>query len=152
MATVDVQIACASEDEGEGDEMPNADDLARWATTALAGDQRAVCLRVVDADESCALNQRFRGKNHATNVLAFPAQMSGILGDIAICATVASDEAQRQGKRRADHYAHLVVHGVLHLLGMDHQTPADATAMEAKEVALLQQLGIADPYVYGAKQ
>ena len=147
MAAVDVQIACA----GEGEEVPSADDIARWASLALAGDHRAVCLRVVDSDEGSALNQRFRGKRQATNVLAFPAQTSGILGDIAICASVASQEAQRQGKRQADHYAHLVVHGILHLLGMDHQTPADAKAMEAKEVALLEQLGIADPYVYGAK-
>ena len=141
---VDVQIACPR------DEVPSAGNIAAWASAALAGDARALCLRVVDADEGAALNQRFRGRDHATNVLAFPALESGILGDIAICASVASREARCQGKRAADHYAHLIVHGVLHLLGMDHQTTADADAMEAKETAVLRQLGVADPYAQGA--
>lgn len=141
---VDVQIDCA------GEEAPSIDSIAAWARAALAGDRRALCLRIVDTEEGAALNRRFRGRDTATNVLAFPALESGILGDIAICAPVASQEARGQGKRLADHYAHLIIHGVLHLLGMDHQTTADAEAMEAREVELLQQLGVANPYVQGA--
>lgn len=137
---VEVQIACA------GERVPSAAHLAAWANAALAGDDRALCVRVVDREEGAALNRRFRSQDHATNVLAFPAQESGILGDIALCAPVADSEAHSRGKRLADHYAHLVIHGTLHLLGMDHQTSAQAEAMEAKEVALLRQLGIADPY------
>ena len=136
---VDVQIACR-------DDTPCAADVARWAESALAGDDRALCIRVVDAAEGAELNGRYRGQTSATNVLAFPAGESDLLGDIAICAPVASQEAREQGKRLADHYAHLVIHGVLHLKGLDHETEADAVAMEAQETKLLESLGIADPY------
>ena len=142
--TVDVQIAC--QDHG----VPGADAITRWADAARAGDRRALCLRVVDEPEGAALNARFRRRQQATNVLAFPARESGVLGDIAICAPVVSREACQQRKRLADHYAHLVVHGVLHLLGMDHHTEREAEAMEAREAELLAGLGIADPYVEGA--
>ena len=137
---VDVQIACS-------DDAPSAADVAIWAESALAGDDRALCIRVVDAAQGAELNGRFRGRSQPTNVLAFPAGESDLLGDIAICAPLAAREARAQGKRLADHYAHLVIHGVLHLKGMDHETDADATAMEAQEAKLLQSLGIADPYV-----
>ncbi|MCY4013975.1 MAG: rRNA maturation RNase YbeY [Gammaproteobacteria bacterium] len=122
-------------------------DVAAWAESALAGDYRALCIRIVDVAEGAELNGRFRGRNEPTNVLAFPAGESNLLGDIAICAPVASQEAREQGKRLADHFAHLVIHGVLHLKGLDHQTEAEAVAMEAQEVRLLQSLGIADPYL-----
>ena len=137
---VDVQIACR-------DDTPSAADVAVWAETALAGDVRAVCVRIVDAAEGAELNGRFRGRSYPTNVLAFPAGESNLLGDIAICAPVASQEAREHGKRMADHYAHLVIHGVLHLKGLDHETEADAVAMEAQEAKLLQSLGIANPYM-----
>ena len=137
---VDVQIAC------RGD-TPSAEDVAVWAESALAGDDRALCIRLVDAAEGAELNSRFRGRTYPTNVLAFPAGESDLLGDIAICAPVAIREACEQGKRLADHYAHLVIHGVLHLKGLDHETEADAVAMEAQEAKLLQSLGIADPYL-----
>ena len=136
---MDVQIACAGA-------VPNVSELACWASAALAGDGRDVCLRVVDEAEGAALNARYRCRDGATNVLAFPALESGVLGDIAICAAVAEREAREQEKPLADHYAHLVVHGALHLLGMDHATDAEAQRMEAKEVSLLKGLGIANPY------
>ena len=137
---VDVQIACR-------DDTPSAAEVAVWAESALGGDDRALCIRLVDAAEGAELNGRFRGRTDPTNVLAFPADESDLLGDIAICAPVVRQEAREQGKRLADHYAHLVIHGVLHLKGLDHETEADAVAMEAQEVRLLQSLGIADPYV-----
>ena len=146
--TVDVQIACA---EGA----PPAERLAAWAGAALGDDARAVCLRIVDEREGAALNSRFRQRAGATNVLAFPLGSESaegtdappaVLGDIAICAPVAAREAREQRKAAADHFAHLVVHGVLHLLGMAHETEAEAEAMEATEVALLRGFGIANPY------
>ena len=135
-----MQIACS-------DDTPSAKDVAVWAESALAGDRRALCIRLVDAAEGAELNSRFRGRPHPTNVLAFPAGEADLLGDIAICAPVAAGEAQAQGKGLADHYAHLVIHGVLHLKGLDHETDADAVAMEAQETRLLEGLGIADPYM-----
>ena len=134
-----VQIACT-------DDVPCAEVIVGWAQSALAGDTRALCIRLVDAEEGAMLNGRFRGRHRPTNVLAFPADESSLLGDIAICAPVAGREAREQSKRLADHYAHLVIHGVLHLQGMDHQTDADADAMEAQEARLLASLGIVDPY------
>ena len=136
---MEVQIACA-------DDVPSERQLTRWASAALAGDGRDVCLRVVDEAEGTMLNARFRHRDGATNVLAFPAMERDVLGDIAICAVVAGREAHEQEKPLADHYAHLVIHGVLHLLGMDHATNAQAQLMEAKETALLQGFGIANPY------
>ena len=146
--SVDVQIACA-------EEVPPAERLVAWAGAALGDDARAVCLRIVDEREGAALNSRFRQRAGATNVLAFPLASAGgegadvplaVLGDIAICAPVAVREAREQRKAAADHFAHLVVHGVLHLLGMAHDTEAEAEAMEAKETALLRGFGIANPY------
>ncbi len=137
--TVAVQIACT-------EEVPSAREFTRWAAAALAGDGRDVCLRVVGEAEGATLNARFRHRDGATNVLAFPAMQRGVLGDIAICAAVAGREAQERERPPPDHYAHLVIHGVLHLLGMDHATSAEASLMEAKEVALLRDLGIANPY------
>ena len=137
--TVAVQIASA-------DGVPSERQLVRWARSALAGDVRDVCLRVVDQAEGKTLNARFRGRDEATNVLAFPALEHGVLGDIAICSSVAEREACEQEKPLAHHYAHLVIHGVLHLMGMDHATDAEAKVMEAKEVTLLRAFDIANPY------
>ena len=136
---VDVQLAC-------GDDAPRPEDVVRWAAAALDGDGRALCIRVVDVEEGAALNGRFRDRDQATNVLAFPADEADLLGDIAICAPVAAREAREQCKPLDDHYAHLVVHGVLHLKGLDHETETQAVAMEAQEARLLKRLGIADPY------
>jgi len=108
-------------------------------------------LRVVDEAEGRALNRRFRERDYATNVLSFPADgiaeiAPELLGDIVLCAPVVVAEAAAQGKRAAAHWAHLTVHGVLHLLGFDHEDEAAAAIMEEHERAILAGMGIADPY------
>lgn len=136
--------------------VPARISFARWAMAALtaAGQRGAfeVSMRVVAADEGLALNQQFRGKTYATNVLSFPADPPPrrrgprILGDIALCAEVVTREAHEQGKTVSAHYAHLTVHGVLHLLGLDHQDEASAEAMEALEIGALARVGYGNPY------
>jgi len=125
---------------------PDAGALSRWAAAALEADDRAVCMRVVDEAEGAALNARFRGGSGATNVLSFPAGESGLLGDIAICAPVVEAEARAQRKTLDAHFAHMVVHGVFHLRGLDHDDEVRAARMEARESAVLHTLGFADPY------
>lgn len=134
---------------------PVPDDRAfsLWVETALQGRPRAaLAIRIVGRDESRQLNQRYRGKDAATNVLSFPADLPPevglpLLGDIVICAPLVAAEAAGQGKPANDHWAHLTIHGVLHLLGYDHQEAAEAAEMEALEVALLDSIGIGDPYI-----
>ena len=147
MNQVDVQVAVS------GCDVPAPAQFAEWAGVAV--DKRAsdweVCVRVVDCDESAHLNERYRGKTGATNVLSFVADIadeSGVrlLGDVVICAPLVDAEARAQGKPVIAHWAHLTVHGVLHLLGMDHREPADAQLMEAAERAALTHLGYPDPY------
>jgi probable rRNA maturation factor len=120
--------------------------LRRWAKAAA---ERAalVTVRFVGRREGQTLNAHFRGKEYATNVLAFVYDGSArIEGDIVLCAPVVRDEARREGKTLADHCAHLVVHGMLHLQGYDHDTVRAARAMQARETAVLATLGVADPY------
>ena len=136
---VDVQLGCEADTPGPA-------LLRQWTECALSGEEGDVCVRIVDRGEGTDLNHRFRRRPAATNVLAFPAGEAGVLGDIAICAPVVAEEALAQGKPLEHHYAHLVIHGVLHLLGMDHANPGEARDMEAQEVALLAQLGIDNPY------
>ena len=135
--------------------VPHARSLRRWARSALGRTRHTVCLRIVGAAESRRLNRIWRGKDNPTNVLSFPSGSSVPdiraprhlpLGDLAICAPVVAREAHEQGKTVNAHWAHMVVHGVLHLLGYDHVRERDATAMEALEVKLLARLGFADPY------
>ena len=131
-------------------ELPGRADFRRWARAALKGDVTAA-LRIVDAEEGRALNRDYRGKDYATNVLTFeygPDPETGALtGDIVLCAPVVAKEAKDQGKPLAAHYAHLTVHGMLHLQGYDHETgQADALAMEAVESFIMQVLGFPDPY------
>ena len=136
--------------------VPKAADLKRWALSALAEDVRGeLTIRVVDERESAELNSRYRGKEGSTNVLSFgsePAEApSGAellpYGDVVICASVVAREAREQGKPLAAHWAHMVVHGALHLQGYDHEKSArDAGIMEARERALLAELGFPDPY------
>ena len=136
-----------------GESLPTVDAITRWATCALQGGTDAVELvvRVVDEAEMTALNQRYRGKAGATNVLSFPYEplpgvTSGLLGDVVVCAPVAAEEAVRQGKPHEAHWAHLVIHGVLHLQGYDHHHEPEAGRMEALETRLLADLGFTDPY------
>lgn len=132
--------------------LPAALSFRRWVDAVLAQQQAAgeLCLRLVDSDEGRQLNRDWRGKDYATNVLSFPAELeiSGQrwLGDLVICAPVVAREAAEQNKPVKNHYAHLTVHGMLHLLGYDHQHDAQAQQMEALEREILAGLGIADPY------
>jgi len=122
---------------------PAAARLRAWALAA-ARPGCEVTLRVVGAAEARKLNRAFRGRDYATNVLSFsysPAQ-----GDIVLCHPVIAREARAQGKSLAAHYAHLVVHGMLHLRGRDHRRAADARRMEREEIRLLRRLGVGDPY------
>lgn len=131
---------------------PNEDLLQRWvqAATAATADA-AVDIRIVDRAESAALNARYRGQAQATNVLAFPAEFPpeadfNLLGDLVICAQLVEQEAREQGKTAEAHWAHLVVHGCLHLQGYDHLQERDAQRMEALESEILVKLGYAPPY------
>ena len=135
---VEVQIAAHSS--------PAPTALKAWARAALGDERRAVCIRIVEPAESRALNARFRDKPRATNVLAFPADAPSVLGDLAICAEVVEREAEEHGQELAARFAHMVVHGVLHLRGMDHQDAAEAARMEAAEARVLAALGFGDPY------
>jgi probable rRNA maturation factor len=135
--------------------LPSPVSFRRWVEAALHGAKRRkpaeLAIRIVDADEGRALNRDYRGKDYATNVLSFPAELPPgvalpLIGDLAICAPVVLREAAEQGKLARDHWAHLTVHGVLHLLGYDHIEDSEAQAMEALETRILAGLGIADPY------
>ena len=132
---------------------PGAQRLTEWAGAALGRRRGEICIRIVGPRESRRLNALYRQRDYATNVLSFPAgPVPGAsvgdapLGDIAICATVVAREARAQGKTLAAHWAHMVVHGVLHLCGYDHVDDDDARRMERRERAILGQLGFADPY------
>jgi probable rRNA maturation factor len=131
--------------------IPSDRQLRRWLRAALdaVGQPAELTLRIVNAAEGRNLNSAFRGKDYATNVLTFvyhPPRTSPLMGDVVLCAPVVAREAREQGKSVVDHYAHLVVHGVLHLAGLDHERPREAARMEALEVEILAGLGIGDPY------
>ena len=141
--------------------IPAAASFRKWVAAALAGRIREadLAIRIVDSEEGRALNRHYRGKDYATNVLSFPAELPEglpkgvkfpLLGDLVICAPVVAREANEQGKPRNAHYAHLTIHGCLHLLGMDHIDPREAEAMEQLERDILAGLGVPDPYQDGA--
>ena len=125
--------------------VPSAARLKHWASLALAASPGELIIRVVGPAESRRLNRLFRGKDKATNVLSFHGA-PGDVGDLVICAAVVAREAREQGKTPAQHWAHMVIHGVLHLRGYDHIRAADAKMMEARERAILARLSIPDPY------
>ncbi|ANB19275.1 rRNA maturation RNase YbeY [Dokdonella koreensis] len=135
--------------------LPQRTSFARWVAAAVAAARRRrateLSIRLVGVDEGRLLNVQYRGRDYATNVLSFPADLPPglrlpLIGDLVICAPVVAREAAEQGKTARDHYAHLTVHGVLHLLGYDHEADADAERMEALETRVLAGLGVADPY------
>ncbi len=130
----------------EGDGLPTRSQLRAWVKSALQHDAD-VTVRLVSAEESRTLNRQYRGKDHATNVLTFTYPEIDLLsGDIALCIPVIEREAREQHKNREAHYAHLVVHGVLHLQGYDHEKAADAQVMEMLETEIVTGLGYAAPY------
>ncbi len=145
--SLDVQYAC--EDAG----LPLAVDFRRWAKAALAGAGAGgaveIVLRIVDEGEGAALNQRYRNKSGPTNVLAFPYAVAAdhdLHGDLVMCATVVQREAREQGKQAGAHWAHMCVHGILHLRGYDHATQDEADVMEGLETSILVGLGFPRPY------
>ncbi|MCB1866955.1 MAG: rRNA maturation RNase YbeY [Gammaproteobacteria bacterium] len=148
--TIDIDIQNATEADG----VPEEEEFQRWVEVALKGRRKKaeLTIRLVDEPESRQLNREFRGPDRATNVLSFPFDAPAVvdldlLGDIVICAPVVQHEAKQQAKPVTAHWAHMVVHGTLHLLGMDHQTDKEALQMEAAEVSILTNLGFQDPYV-----
>ena len=135
-----VQYACNREG------LPLRADFVRWARAALVGGGE-ITLRLVDPDEGQELNAEYRGKDYATNVLSFPYDTEPVvMGDLVICPSVVAREASEQNKPLAAHYAHLTVHGMLHLQGWDHDNDDDAEAMENEEKEILAALGYPDPY------
>lgn len=133
--------------------LPSDEAFYRWAKAALTGRRESaeIVIRIVDLEEGRALNHKFRGSANATNILSFPAAIPDVvetnfLGDLVITAPVVCYEAQQQGKTLQAHWAHLVIHGVLHLLDFEHQTVAEAIEMEDVEIGILARLGYPNPY------
>lgn len=127
--------------------IPSKQQFAKWIKAALRVDTE-VTIRIVDADEGRELNSMYRGKDYATNVLTFPlTETPHLMGDIIICAPVLEAEAHSQQKSIEAHYAHLTVHGILHLHGYDHETEAQAEFMESIETAIVTKLGYPSPYL-----
>ena len=133
----------------EADSLPTRAQIRRWVAAALEH-HAEITVRIVDAEEAQALNQDYRDKAYVPNVLTFEyGEISpGTLGgDVVICAPVVEREAREQGKPLRNHYAHMTVHGVLHLQGYDHIEPAEADIMESREAAILKQFRIPNPYI-----
>jgi probable rRNA maturation factor len=135
------------------DAVPNKDQFQLWLETALldVGKDVEIVIRIVDEVESAFLNEQYRKKKGPTNILSFPFEAvevmdSDLLGDLVICAPVVEKEAIAQHKNILHHWAHMVIHGVLHLLGDDHIDAGDAARMEAKEIEILKKLNITNPY------
>ena len=127
--------------------LPTRTQFRQWAKAALRVDTE-VTIRIVDEPEGRELNKTYRGKDYATNVLTFPlTEEPYLIGDIVICAPVVATEAIAQNKPLEAHYAHLTVHGILHLHGYDHEIEAQAALMESLETAIVSKLGYADPYL-----
>ncbi|MBV1775450.1 rRNA maturation RNase YbeY [Burkholderiaceae bacterium DAT-1] len=135
--------------------VPGKKLMRKWIESALeAGVQAEVTVRIVDEEEGRQLNSEYRGKDYATNVLSFaysqdepiPGAEDVVMGDLVLCAPVVAREAEEQGKELAAHWAHLLIHGALHLQGYDHEDDIEADAMESLETAIMEGLGFADPY------
>lgn len=148
MADIDIQIAC------DQTNLPSDEDFQLWADKALKGrkEEAELTIRIVESDESQSLNHQYRGKDKPTNVLSFPFEAPEnlpdfpLIGDLIVCATVVEQEAKEQGKPLNNHWAHMIIHGILHLLGYDHIEEEDAEEMESLEINILSELKIPDPY------
>ena len=145
---VDVQLADGST------KTPDAQQIQDWVAAVFAALERSplpMTVRIVGEEEMAKLNRRYRGQNQPTNVLSFPMEplpgiCTDLLGDIVVCGPVVDREAAIQHKLPMSHWAHMVVHGMLHLVGYDHESDQEATAMETLEKSVLQGLGYSDPY------
>lgn len=154
---VDVQIAV---DNAAQWNVPDAEVIQTWANAAVKqvesnSSERQMTVRIVDIDEITQLNEQYRQKTGATNVLSFPFELppgmpaeagDGSLGDLVVCAAVVAQEAEAQQKSSESHWAHMIVHGTLHLLGYDHLTDDEAQQMESEEITVLEGFGYANPY------
>lgn len=147
MNQIEIQVVFESADQ------PDRRQIQLWVDTALAGYDRdtEIVVRIVDEQESAELNEQYRHKQGPTNILSFPADLPeevdlDLLGDLVICAPVLEKEALEQNKLLTHHWAHIIVHGVLHLLGYDHIDDNDAELMENKEIEILNKLNINNPY------
>lgn len=142
------KLAATIQYVSEANNLPNASQFRKWAKAALRVDTE-VTIRIVDETEGQALNSIYRGKDYATNVLTFPiTEVPHLMGDIVLCAPIVAAEAKAQNKSLEAHYAHLTVHGILHLHGYDHEIEAQAELMEGLEITILAKLGYANPYVH----
>ncbi len=146
--TLDVQIAC------DNDKLPSVEQLQLWAETALLPYNKnfELTARIVEVAESQQLNHQYRGKDKPTNVLSFPFEVPegielDLLGDLIICANVVEKEAVEQNKTLNAHWAHMIIHGCLHLLGYDHISDEEAVEMETIEIKLMASLGFENPYI-----
>ena len=146
---IDLQINSESAD------LPALEELESWAKAAVGEhrEEAEISVVIVDTDEGAGLNQQWRGKEGPTNVLSFPSDLPEelplpLLGDLVICAPVVEREAKEQQKTLKSHWAHMIVHGTLHLLGYDHIQDDEAEEMESLETTIMQQLGYPDPYRY----
>ncbi len=154
MNTIEIQRIYAT------DSQPSDTQLEFWVNTVLAdlNEELEIVVRIVDENESAQLNQTYRHKNGATNILSFTFELPDgveldeptLLGDLVICAPVLEREAFEQNKLLINHWAHIVIHGTLHLLGYDHIDDADAQEMESEEITLLHTLSIPNPYENGS--
>lgn len=149
MLTIDIQQASTA----DASQLPSDEQFEIWVEAALQQrmSEAELSVRIVDEDESQALNLQYRGKDKPTNVLSFPCELPDgvelpLLGDLVICAQVVAKEALEQGKVLHAHWAHMVVHGTLHLLGYDHIEDGEAEEMEAIEIQVLLELGYPNPY------
>jgi probable rRNA maturation factor len=145
---IDLDLQIATEEA-----VPSEDLFEQWVAAALAHrkDDTELTVRVVDAEESHGLNYQYRGKDSPTNVLSFPFETLDhvnlpLIGDVVICAPIVIKEAEEQEKSVESHWAHLTIHGILHLLGYDHVEQDDAEAMESMEIKILQKMGYSNPY------
>jgi probable rRNA maturation factor len=149
---IDLQVACTPT------ELPTKEQFQLWVDTALAEvssepkQEFELTIRLVNNEESQQLNMQYRGKDKPTNVLSFPFEVPegvelNLLGDLIICIEVMKQEAQEQNKALFDHWAHLVIHGCLHLVGFDHISDTEAVEMESIETSILKKLGISNPYL-----
>ena len=150
---VTVELTISENVDTDNINIPDEESFQLWAESAcLEDDDTIASLQIVDSDEMRALNKTYRDKDMPTNVLSFPMQLPDeinikILGDLALCVDVIDEEAKAQGKSAKAHWAHMVIHGMLHLQGYDHIDDSEAKTMETMEIDILKKLGFANPYL-----